>query len=139
MEVNYIEGKKNGFRTTYQGDEATKEFFENDVKQGPTLVLFANGSIKMKTPFVNGLEEGIAREFVNRIQNIRKTKDFNITDKIVVTLQNHTAITSAVEAFSDYICNETLAVDLKLAENVSGETIDLTDEVSLEIQVELNQ
>jgi uncharacterized protein len=63
LEVNYVEGRKNGYRTTYQGDEATKEFFENDVKQGPTLVLYANGSIKMKTPFVNGLEEGVAREY----------------------------------------------------------------------------
>ncbi len=83
------------------------------------------------------LAEGTARELVNRIQNIRKNKDFNVTDKIVVTLQNHKAITSAVETFGDYICNETLAVDLKLAENVSGETIDLSDEVSLDIQVEL--
>lgn len=63
LEINYLEGKKNGFRTTYQGEEATKEFFENDVKQGPTLVFFADGSVKMKTPFVNGLEEGIAREY----------------------------------------------------------------------------
>jgi len=85
------------------------------------------------------LAEGTARELVNRIQNIRKNKDFNVTDKIIVTLQNHTAITSAVKTFGDYICNETLAVDLKLAENVDGETIDLSDEVSLEIQVELNQ
>jgi antitoxin component YwqK of YwqJK toxin-antitoxin module len=63
LEVNYAEGRKNGFRTTYQGEEAIKENFENDVKQGPTLVLYANGSVKMKTPFVNGLEEGIAREY----------------------------------------------------------------------------
>ena len=63
LEVNYINGKKNGFRTTYQGDEATKENFENDIKQGPTLVLYPNGSIKFKTPFINGLEEGIAREY----------------------------------------------------------------------------
>ncbi len=85
------------------------------------------------------LAEGTARELVNRIQNIRKNKDFNVTDKIVVTLQNHKAITSAVETFSDYICNETLAVDLKLAETVNGETIDLSDEVSLGIKVELNR
>jgi len=85
------------------------------------------------------LAEGTARELVNRIQNIRKSKDFNITDKIVVTLQNHSAITSAVETFGDYICNETLAVDLKLADKVNGVSIDLTDDISLMIEVELNQ
>jgi len=63
LEINYVEGKKNGFRTTYQGEETTKENFENDVKQGNSYVLFANDSIKMKIPFINGLEEGITREY----------------------------------------------------------------------------
>ena len=63
LEINYREGKKNGFRNTYQGKETTKETFVNDVKQGPTYVLYANESVKMKTPFLNGLEEGIAREY----------------------------------------------------------------------------
>lgn len=63
LEINYKEGKKNGFRITHQGNEVTKETFVNDVKQGPTYTLFANGSVKTKTPFVNGLEEGIAREY----------------------------------------------------------------------------
>lgn len=63
LEINYLEGTKNGFRITYQGDEITKETFVNDVKQGPTYELFPNGSIKFKIPFINGLEEGIAREY----------------------------------------------------------------------------
>jgi len=63
LEINYKEGKKNGYRTTYQGDEVTKETFVNDVKQGPTYVLYPNGSVKMKTLFVNGLEQGIGREY----------------------------------------------------------------------------
>ncbi len=63
LEINYKEGKKNGFRTTYQGDEVTKETFVNDVKQGPTYVLYPNGKVKMKIPFVNGLEQGVAREY----------------------------------------------------------------------------
>ena len=84
------------------------------------------------------MAEGVARELVNRIQNIRKNKDFNVTDKIVVVLQSHEAITSAVETFGDYICNETLAVKLKIADDVQGETIELTDEVNLDIMVELN-
>ncbi len=63
LEINYKKGKKNGFRTTYQGNEITKENFIDDIKQGYTLVYFTNNKIKNKTPFVNGLEEGIARDY----------------------------------------------------------------------------
>ncbi len=82
--------------------------------------------------------EGTARELVNRIQNIRKTKDFNVTDKIVVQLEKHEAISSAVETFGEYICNETLATELQLLEQVKGEQVDLYDGVSLAIAVERN-
>jgi len=63
LEINYQEGKKQGFRTTYQGSETTKETFVNDIKEGPTYILYSNGSIKSKIPFKNGLEEGIARDY----------------------------------------------------------------------------
>lgn len=63
LEISYSEGMKNGYRVTYQGDEVTKETFVNDIKEGPTYALYENGSIKLKTPFTNGLEEGIAREY----------------------------------------------------------------------------
>ncbi len=63
LEINYAGGKKNGFRYTYQGDETIKEFFVNDVKQDHSYVLYPDGNVKMKIPFINGLEEGIAREY----------------------------------------------------------------------------
>ncbi len=63
LEINYSAGKKNGYRNTYQGEEIVKENFVNDVKQGNSLILFPNGKTKFKTPFVAGLEEGIAREY----------------------------------------------------------------------------
>lgn len=63
LEINYLAGKKNGLRITHQGDEITKETFVNDIKAGPTYALYPNGSVKMKTPFINGLEEGVAREY----------------------------------------------------------------------------
>ena len=63
LEISYKIGKKNGARTTYQGNETIKENFIDDVKQGNTLVFYPNNKIKASTPFVNGLEEGIAREY----------------------------------------------------------------------------
>jgi len=83
LEINYLAGKKNGFRITHQGNEVVKENFVDDVKQGNSYVLFPNGKTKLKTPFVNGLEEGIAREYDldgNIIQMITYKKGY-ITDR----------------------------------------------------------
>ena len=83
--------------------------------------------------------EGMARELVNRIQNVRKTKDFNVTDRIKVALEKHDLVTAAVASFGDYIKNEVLADDLQLVETVDGgEAIELPEEVTLGMSVELN-
>ncbi|MEM8909086.1 MAG: DUF5915 domain-containing protein, partial [Bacteroidota bacterium] len=84
------------------------------------------------------LAEGTARELVNRIQNLRKSKDFNVTDRIVVTLENHEAISSAIATFGAYIQSETLASTLQLSEAVEGDTIELNEAVSLGIEVKLD-
>ncbi len=82
--------------------------------------------------------EGMARELVNRIQNIRKTRNFNVTDQIAVTLENHPEVASAVESFGGYIRQETLSATLSLADNVTeGEVLELPNEVQLRIRVEL--
>lgn len=79
--------------------------------------------------------EGVARELVNRIQNLRKDKGFDITDKINVTIQNHDFIASAVANFKDYISSEVLAISLEVAENVQGDMVEMTEELSLRIDV----
>ncbi len=64
--------------------------------------------------------EGMARELVNRIQNIRKEKDFNVTDRIAVHLEEHESIKSAIEHFGDYISNEVLADKLEIVNDIKG-------------------
>lgn len=54
-------------------------------------------------------QEGIAREFVNRIQNLRKDLDFDITDHIALKIEDNPDFTPALTAFRDYLCTETLA------------------------------
>ncbi len=86
------------------------------------------------------LAEGMARELVNRIQNIRKNKDFNVTDRISVQLQQHESVLQAVSDFSDYIKNETLADQLELVTEVAeGEEIEVPENVTLKIRVEQMQ
>jgi len=63
LEINYLEGKKNGIRRTYLKDEIIEENFVNDVKEGITLRLFPDGKIKMKSNFIKGREEGTTKEF----------------------------------------------------------------------------
>lgn len=82
-------------------------------------------------------QEGIARELINRIQNIRKDSNFDVTDKVVITLQKHAEIDAAIANFKDYIAGQTLATDIILAETVNnGVEIDLDNELILKIDVQ---
>ena len=82
--------------------------------------------------------EGTARDLVNRIQNIRKEKDFNVTDRVTVTVERHEAILAAVAQFHDYIKGEVLATDLVVVDGWDGDKVDLNDEVELGIAVSAN-
>ncbi|MFN8438416.1 MAG: isoleucine--tRNA ligase [Cytophagales bacterium] len=66
-------------------------------------------------------KEGIARDLVNRIQNIRKESGFEVTDKIVINIQKKDAyVDSAISVFKDYICNETQAKELSILDVVTN-------------------
>ncbi len=81
------------------------------------------------------IAEGTARELVNRIQNLRKDKGFDITDKINVVIENHAFVTRAATDFKDFIASEVLAESLTLAENVEGDLVEMNEELSLRIKV----
>ncbi len=85
------------------------------------------------------LAEGTARELVNRIQNIRKDKDFNVTDRIQLTIEKNEEIGSALELFSDYICEEVLATSLNVVDQLdNGQEVELVDEIVVNMNVSLN-
>ena len=74
------------------------------------------------------LREGIARELVNRIQNIRKSNGYEITDKINIEIQEMPEIDDAVKEYSDYIATQTLAKSVRLTESVeNGTELDFED------------
>ena len=80
-------------------------------------------------------EEGLAREFVNRLQSLRKENGLGVTDKIKIIVEKNPAITNAIKNNFTYICEETLAVQLDYEEEVvKGCTlIELIDGVSVNI------
>ncbi len=84
--------------------------------------------------------EGIAREFVNRIQNIRKESGFDVTDKITVLIEDHEMIREAIKLHSAYIGSQTLATEISLVGSVTGDSIreiDI-DDVMVKIVVRKN-
>ena len=72
--------------------------------------------------------EGMARELVNRIQNIRKSSGFEITDKIKITLSKNAQTDDAVIEYKEYICNQVLANSLILVDEIAdGVKLDFDD------------
>ncbi|MBO5799784.1 MAG: isoleucine--tRNA ligase [Paludibacteraceae bacterium] len=81
-------------------------------------------------------QEGVAREFVNRIQNIRKANGYDITDKILVKIEKLDAVNAAVEAFGDYISSQTLANEIILVDKIENATELDFDDYKVNIFVE---
>ena len=79
--------------------------------------------------------EGIVRELVNRIQNIRKSSGFEITDKINIVLSKNPDTDGAVNEYNTYICNQVLANSLTLADEVADGTELNFDDFSLYVKV----
>jgi isoleucyl-tRNA synthetase len=72
-------------------------------------------------------QEGIAREFINRIQNIRKESNFDVTDKIEIQIQRHDLINTAIEKHRDYIGTQTLAKSIDLVDKFDQNTVHLVE------------
>ena len=79
--------------------------------------------------------EGVARELVNRIQNIRKSSGLEITDKIKITLSKNQQTDDAVNEYKDYICNQVLGTSLTLTDEVENGTELNFDDFSLYVSV----
>ncbi len=80
-------------------------------------------------------KEGDAREFVNRIQNIRKESNFELTDRIQVSISQNAALQNSLIEFKDYICGEILADTLDFVPSLSDGTQIDVNEVSLKVNV----
>ena len=85
--------------------------------------------------------EGIARDIVNRIQNIRKNRDYDITDKITLTFAPSTEAEEALSRYADYISRQVLATDLAVAPvdpaDPEAETLEL-DDMTLTVKISLS-
>jgi len=81
------------------------------------------------------VQEGLAREIVNRVQNLRKTGGFEVTDRIVLFVENNDKIEPALDKFGDYICAETLATINKVSALDDVEPEELVDGVTAKLLI----
>jgi isoleucyl-tRNA synthetase len=79
--------------------------------------------------------EGIAREFVNRLQNLRKDSGFEVTDKITVMIEDHDMIHEAVETHAGYIGAQTLATKVSLVAHVGESDVKVIEIDELPVRV----
>ena len=68
-------------------------------------------------------KEGLARELVNRIQNLRKSNGFDITDKVHVTILSTEEMDEAIEDYQVYIANQVLATSVEITDVISDATV----------------
>ena len=91
-------------------------------KEGFDVATDSNNFIILNTELTNELiMEGIARELVSKVQNLRKTKDFDIADRITLYYNGDDEVTEAVEMFTDFIKNETLSKDIVVKSDLKEE------------------
>ena len=125
--------KAGHFNLTVNGDEVTIELSDTEiVSEDIPGWLVANQdklTVALDIDLTDDLlKEGIAREFVNRIQNLRKAQDFEITDRINIVISSNKNLDAAIEDFSEYIKAQVLADSLIINDEGLGTEIDVNDE-----------
>ncbi len=102
---------------------------EVETQNGITVALNTEISVSL-------LEECFAREFVNRVQTIRKTSNFNVTDRVIIACNCPPKLRDALANHKEYVCSETLATGLSFSPegNASLETIEI-DDMKAEVSV----
>ena len=124
-----IELEKNGqFTFNIDGADAVVELADVEVisEDIPGWLVANEGNLTVALDITVTEElkrEGIARELVNRIQNIRKDKDFNIVDKIAVKVSANENTDAAIEEFKEYISKQVLADSIEIIEVADCESM----------------
>ena len=115
-------------------DAADVDIISEDIP-GWLVANEGNVTVALEVELTDELKkEGMARELINRIQNIRKDSGLEITDRVVVTLSPNESTDEAVSAFGDVIKTQVLANEIRVAEN-DGVAVDI-DGLKLNIKVE---
>ena len=139
-EINAFE-KAGTFTLTVEGQEAMIERADVEIisEDIPGWLVANEGRLTVAldiTVTENLRKEGLARELVNRIQNLRKSSGYDITDKISVTVLSNDGMDEAIKDFNSYIANQVLAVSVEIADVISDATEMDFEDFKLSVRIE---
>ena len=138
-QINQVEISDTYILKLDSGDvELTMEDYEISSEDMPGWLVSTEGklTLALDITITDSLRrEGVARELVNRIQNLRKDSKFEVTDKIRVEIEPLNEISDALTEYRQYICNQTLAREIELNANIVGGSKIEWDEGELNIKV----
>ncbi|NPA07938.1 MAG: isoleucine--tRNA ligase [Chlorobi bacterium] len=122
-----------------QGYEITPEDVEISTKDIPGWTVTSDGktTVALDLTLTDELKsEGIAREFINRVQNLRKEKDFDLTDRIIISLEENAPFIDDIKKNGEYISSEVLSNKIEIVSSLSNFNEIEIDEVNFKINVE---
>jgi isoleucyl-tRNA synthetase len=135
LNLNDIRKLQNGDSISLIIDGVTLELAPEDVllqrqeKEGLLVETDNRLTVALDTELnENLIQEGFAREFVNKVQNMRKEMDLNVMDRINISYHASAKLNTALENFIDFVSTETLADQLQLQETPQGTEWDLNGE-----------
>ncbi len=139
-EINVFE-KAGTFTLTVEGQEAVIERADVEIisEDIPGWLVANEGrlTVALDITVTEALrKEGLARELVNRIQNLRKSSGYDITDKISVTVLSNDVMDEAIKDFNSYIANQVLAVSMEITDVISDATELDFEDFKLSIRIE---
>jgi isoleucyl-tRNA synthetase len=124
-----------------QGYEITLDDVEISTKDIPGWTVTSDGktTVALDLTLTDELKsEGIAREFINRIQNLRKDKDFDLTDRITIFLEEDTPFLNDIKKNEEYISSEVLSNKIEIVSSLSNFNEIEIDEVNFKLNIEKN-
>ena len=139
-EINAFE-KAGTFTLTVEGQEAMIERADVEIisEDIPGWLVANEGRLTVAldiTVTENLRKEGLARELVNRIQNLRKSSGYDITDKISVTVLSNDGMDEAIKDFNSYIANQVLAVSVEITDVISDAAEMDFEDFKLSVRIE---
>ena len=139
-EINVFE-KAGTFTLTVEGQEAVIERADVEIisEDIPGWLVANEGrlTVALDITVTEALrKEGLARELVNRIQNLRKSSGYDITDKISVTVLSNDVMDEAIKDFNSYIANQVLAESMEITDVISDATELDFEDFKLSIRIE---
>ena len=141
-DISAIEASEN-YSFTLAGSEVVLESADYEItsEDMPGWLVASEGklNVAMDITITDSLKkEGLARELINRIQNLRKDKDFEITDRIEVTIEKRDDVADALSEFDKYVCEQTLSEKITLVESLeSADEVEWADDNMLRISIKV--